>query len=135
MLSENILIAAKKRSKDPRQYSPQTTGETMEVVHGYLGITNKNVVMTCKAIELRDSITGQTTAEPFATVPKLGPALPYHFDEVLFLSRHRNDAGQSYAALRCQYDPYCTSTRDRTGKLDLWERPDLTYIFNKLNGV
>jgi len=135
MLSENILMDCKKKSSDPRKYSPETTGQTMEVVLEFLKIQNKNVVMTCKAAREVDGLTGATSYAPFAVVPKLGPALPYHFDEVLFLSRHRDNNGQEFSALRCRYDAECPSARDRSGNLDLWERPDLTYVINKINGV
>jgi hypothetical protein len=134
MLSENILMDAKKSSNDPRKYSPATTGATMEVVLAYLNITNKHVVMTCKAVLEKDGVSGATSYAPFAVVPKLGPALPYHFDEVLYLSRHRDPtSGQEFAALRCRWDAECPQARDRSGNLDLWEKPDLTAIINKIN--
>lgn len=132
-LSENILLSEKKKSSDPRKFSPSTTALTIEIVLGYLTIRNKHVVMTCKATENVDQLTNIKTAEPFAVVPKLGPQLPYHFDDVLFLSRHRDPAtGTEMAALRCRENDYCKA-RNRTGKLDLWEPADLAHIIRKSN--
>jgi hypothetical protein len=134
-LSENILLSEKKRSKDPRQFSPATTALTIEVVLAYLSIRNKHVIMTCKATEIKDQITGVTTVEPFAVVPKLGPQLPYHFDDVIYLSRHRNnETGAEYAAFRCRANDYCIA-RNRSGLLDLWEQADITSVIRKSNGV
>ena len=134
-LSENILIAEKKKSPDPRKFSPATLALTIEVVLSYLSIRNKHVIMTCKATEVKDQITGVTTAEPFAVVPKLGPQLPYHFDDVLYLSRHRNnETGAEYAALRCRTNDYCMA-RNRAGLLDLWEPADIGHVIRKSNGV
>jgi hypothetical protein len=134
-LSENILISEKRISRDPRKFSPETTAKTMEVVLKFLEITNKHVVMTCKATEIKNDITGEVKIEPFCVVPKLGPQLPYHFDVVAYLSRHRNEQGE-FAALRCRSNDLCTA-RNRGGlqDLDLWEPADLSHCFNKLNGV
>lgn len=133
-LSENILIANKKKSTDPRRFSPETTAQTMEVVMAYLNtLTNKHLFMTCKAVEEKNQITGATSAIPYAVVPKLGPMLPYHFDNVMFLSRHRDNVGQEYMALRCQQNEY-VNTRNRSGLLDLWEPADLSHIIRKSNG-
>lgn len=133
-LSENILIDEKKKSLDPRKFSPQTTALTMEVVLEYLKIKDKHVVMTCKATEVIDALTQMKSVEPFAIVPKLGPQLPYHFDDVLYLSRHRDTAGNEYAAFRCRENDYCKA-RNRAGTLDLWEPADITHIIRKSNGA
>lgn len=134
-LSENIMAAQKKRSNDPRKFSPETTAQTIEIVLGYLNITNKNIVMTCKATENVDQITGAKTHEPFAVVPKLGPQLPYHFDNVLYLSRHSDPAtGQETVWFRCRENADCIA-RNRTGRLGLWEPADISRAIAKLNGV
>lgn len=134
-LSENIMVAEKKKSNDPRKFSPATTALTMEVVLDYLTIQGKHVVMTCKANEVRDQITGARTVEPFAVVPKLGPLLPYHFDSVFYVSRHRvADTGAEYAMLTCRANDLCIA-RNRSGMLDLYEPPNLGQLINKMNGV
>lgn len=134
--SENVLAAEKKKSGDPRKFSPETTGKTMEIVRLYLGITGKHVIMTCKALEKIDQITGAKSVEPFAVVPKLGPALPYLFDNVLYLSRTRDAiSGREALWLCCQYNEFAYGTRNRSGLLDLWEPGDLSHIIRKSNGV
>jgi hypothetical protein len=133
-LSETILVERKRKSNDPRKFSPETTALTMETVMRVLAIQNKHVVMTCKATQERDPLTQQLRVEPFAVVPKLGPLLPYHFSEVLYISRHRNQQdGSEYAMLTCGANDLCTA-RDRNGSLALYEPPDLTHIIQKTGG-
>lgn len=135
MLSETILIAEKKKSSDARRYSPETVGKVMEVVLGYIGLAQSgrmNIVMTCKVLDEKDDLTNATKKVPFAVQPKLGPSLPYHFDDVLLLARHRNfQTGQDFTALQCRWSPEFPNGRNRLGKLDLYEPPDLLHIFNK----
>jgi hypothetical protein len=135
--SEWNLADEKRKSSDPRRFSPATTAATMEMVMAYLDIpivAHKHLVMTCKAMKNTEPTPGSFPIEPLTVVPKLGPALPYHFDEVLYLSRHRNEQHQEYAVLTCRTNDLCLA-RDRSGKLDLYEPPNLTHIINKTNGV
>lgn len=138
--SENIMAEEKRKSNDPRRFSPATLGNTMEVVNEFLTIpsqSHKHLVMTCKATKNTDFTPGNGTypVEPLTVVPKLGPALPYHFDEVLYLARYRNaQSGQEYAMFTCRQNDICLA-RDRSGMLEVWEPANLSHIINKMNGV
>jgi hypothetical protein len=142
-LSENILTALRKKdNNDARKYSPETSAQVMEIVLEALGLQGKHVVMTSKAIEVKNDITvigggvqTITTVECFTAVPKLGPALPYHFDNVLYLSRHNSPDGREYGAFRCRFNDYAPSCRNRSGRLELWEPADINHIINKSNGA
>lgn len=135
-LSENILRDEQKKSRDPRKFSPETTAQTMEVVKAYLAIEGKHIVMTCKAVELIDPITNITHVEPSAVVPKLGPALPYNFDLVAYISRHRDQAtGQEFAKLTCRHTDLTPQARTRSEALAVYEPTDLSVVINKMNGV
>jgi len=143
-LSENILGALrKKHNNDARKYSPETTAQVMEIVLEALGLPGKHVMMTSKAVEVKNDISvigggtsTITTVECFTAVPKLGPALPYHFDNVLYLSRHVDPVtGQEHGWLRCRMNDYAPMCRNRSGKLDVWEPADINHIINKSNGV
>ena len=149
-LSESILTANAKRLRDRRLYSPATYDDTMEVINAFLSIP-KHLVMTCKALEVTEEIpapvgtwkpgeTNQPTlvkrVEPFCAVPKLGPAQPYLFDEVFYVSRHEGATpGADYSALRCKENGHTRYTRDRSSMLDLWEPADISHIIRKINGV
>lgn len=134
--SENILRDEIKKSRDPRKFSPETTGQTMEIVKGYLAIQQRHIIMTCKAMEFIDQVTNIPHVEPFAVVPKLGPALPYNFDLVAYMSRHRDQAtGQEFAKLTCRHTDLTPQARTRSDALAVYEPADLTVILNKMNGA
>lgn len=138
-LSESICEEEKAKSRDPRKFSPATTAETMALVLAYQRINNKHVCMTAKAtvtnVTAADGITQRQWIEPFCVVPKLGPMLPYHFDSVLYISRHAATTTQSeYAMLTCRSNDMCLA-RNRGDMLALYEPADLGYIINKSNGV
>lgn len=139
-VSEIVLDAEKKKSNDPRKFSPATTAATMEVVLAFLSIPKKHIVMTCKAIEEVIEVAQLPPVPPlrrvipFAVVPKVGPALPYHFDNVLYLSRHQaTQANPEYTMLTCRQNDFAYMTRNRSGKLDLYEQANLGMIIQKVN--
>lgn len=139
-MSEIILDAEKKKSNDPRKFSPATTAGTMEVVLSYLQIPKKHIVMTCKAIEeiievqQLPPVPPVRRVIPFTVVPKLASALPYHFDNVLYLSRHQaTQQNPEYTMLTCRVNEYTYETRNRSGKLDLYEPGNIGHIIQKVN--
>ena len=135
-LSERILLTQRRKNRDARQYSPMVVEQVNEITLLYQGIRNKHVVMTSKAII--DSQTGKIQC--FAAQPKLGPSLPYHFDNVLFLERFvipdpQTGIGIERPFFCCRANERCEVTRNRLGMLELWEPADIGYIINKSNGV
>jgi hypothetical protein len=64
---------------------------------------------------------------------KTGQQLPYFFDEVLALRVERDGEGKVQRALMCDSDG-AWSAKDRSGKLDAWEAPDLGAIIKKIGG-
>ena len=64
---------------------------------------------------------------------KTGQQLPYYFDEVLALRVEKDADGQTQRALMCDSDGLWTA-KDRSGRLDAWEAPDLGAIINKIGG-
>jgi hypothetical protein len=64
---------------------------------------------------------------------KTGQALPYFFDEVLALRVERDAEGKTQRALMCDGDGVWLA-KDRSGRLDMWESPDLGAIINKIGG-
>lgn len=137
-LSEGILAEEKRKVNDPRKFSPATTAATIEIVMDWLQLgqtLGKHMWMTCKAVEILDQLTGSRFVEPFAVVPKLGPMLPYHFDNVFYLERwiDSND-GRVYPRFVCQVDMFARQTRNRIGLLNHYELANLTDVINKSLG-
>jgi hypothetical protein len=65
---------------------------------------------------------------------KLAQSIPYMFDEVLALRVEKNSEGVTERALQCDGDGIW-SAKDRSGKLEQWEAPDLGAIIKKIKGV
>lgn len=64
---------------------------------------------------------------------KTGQQLPYFFDEVLALRVEKDNEGNAQRALMCDSDGIWAA-KDRSGKLDIWEEPDLGAIIAKIGG-
>ena len=64
---------------------------------------------------------------------KTGQSLPYYFDEVLALRVEKDADGVTQRALMCDSDGLWLA-KDRSGKLDQWEAPDLSAIIKKIGG-
>ncbi len=62
--------------------------------------------------------------------------LPGIVDEVLTLAEIKDQSGAPYRALVCQtINPWGYPAKDRSGRLDLLEPPDLTQLFAKITGA
>jgi hypothetical protein len=62
--------------------------------------------------------------------------LPGIVDEVLTLAEIKDQSGQPFRALVCQtMNPWGYPAKDRSGRLDLLEPPDLTRLFAKVTGA
>ena len=94
-----------------------------------------HVVFIAKQQEIRDEATGMLHYQPMMVGTKLPTQIPYFFDEVLCLRIFdvEDDKGNKsterwlQTALGANY-----IAKDRSGKLDSLEKPDLSYIINKL---
>ena len=65
---------------------------------------------------------------------KLGPQLPYLFDEVFRLGKNKTPQGVSYRFLQTDGDLQYVA-KDRSGLLEELEPANLTHVFNKILGV
>ena len=62
--------------------------------------------------------------------------LPGIVDEVLTLAEIKDQSGAPYRALVCQtINPWGYPAKDRSGRLDLLEPPNLTLLFAKITGA
>jgi hypothetical protein len=77
---------------------------------------------------------GKLLYNPSMPGKSLTQGLPYFFDEVLALRVERDADGNSQRAIMCDSDGLWLA-KDRSGKLDAWESPDLGDIIRKIGGV
>lgn len=131
-IAEVCLSKGKKESADPRQAYGKMQDEMAEAIRRFRDIKGKNVYMSAKLDKSTDEM-GRVMYAPSLPGNKAAQGLPYFFDEVLALRVEKGEDGTPYRALMCDSDG-AWAAKDRSGKLDLWEQPDLGAIIRKIGG-
>lgn len=134
-IAEVVLSNAKQQVKDPRQAYGELLEQMMHTVRAFRDLQGKHVVMTAHQAMMKDESTQITTHVPSMPGTKLGPKLPYHFDEVFryVITRHP-ETGAQERMLQTAAD-FNTVAKDRSCKLDKFEQPNLSNIFAKIKGT
>lgn len=131
-IAEVCLNAEKKSTKDPRQAYGAMQEQMSDLIRAFRDLSGKHVLMTAKVEKSQDEM-GRMLYSPSMPGQKLGQQLPYFFDEVLALRVERDADGNTHRALMCDCDGLWTA-KDRSGRLDLWETPNLNEIIKKIGG-
>jgi hypothetical protein len=133
-MSELLLAQEKARSKDPRQAYGEVITVMTRTMRRFRDL-KMHVIFVAKEDKLRDESTGMFHYQPMMVGAKLPTQIPYFFDEVLCLRTftEENEEGKKVTNRWLQTvlgDNYVA--KDRSGKLDSFEEPNLSYIINKL---
>jgi phage nucleotide-binding protein len=131
-IAEVVLNAEKKATKDPRQAYGLMQEQMAETIRAFRDLPGRHVYMSAKLDKSQDEM-GRILYAPSMPGNKTGQQLPYFFDEVLALRVERDADGNAYRALLCDGDGSWLA-KDRSGKLDQWEAPDLGEIIKKIMG-
>jgi phage nucleotide-binding protein len=131
-IAEVVLNNEKKHAKDPRQAYGSMQEQVTDLIRAFRDMSGKHVYFSAKLEKTQDEM-GRILYSPSMPGNKTGQQLPYFFDEVLALRVERNDEGISERALMCDSDGIWTA-KDRSGKLDTWEAPDLGAIIGMIGG-
>jgi phage nucleotide-binding protein len=131
-IAEVCLNHEKKVAKDPRQAYGAMAEQMADIIRAFRDLPNRHVLMTAKCEKTADE-TGRILYAPSMPGNKTGQSLPYFFDEVLALRVEKDAEGVSQRALLCDSDGIWQA-KDRSGKLDTWEAPDLGDIISKIGG-
>lgn len=129
-IAEVVLNYEKKIAKDPRQAYGAMQEQMTDLIRAFRDIPNKHVYFTAKCEKASDE-TGRLLYAPSMPGNKTGQQLPYFFDEVLALRVEKDADGLPQRALMCDSDGIWQA-KDRSGKLDSWEAPDLGAIIAKI---
>lgn len=133
-IGEVVLANAKKQVKDPRQAYGELIEKMLATIKAFRDLQGKHVYMSAKMEPTKDELTGIVRYGPSMPGQKLGPQLPYLFDEVFRLGINKTPQGEEYRFLQTQPDLQFEA-KDRSGSLDRMEPPDLTHVINKILGV
>ena len=132
-IGEVVLSFEKKATKDPRAAYGAMQDQMSEMIRAFRDLPGRHVYFSAKLEKSQDE-TGKILYAPSMPGNKAGQSLPYFFDEVLALRVERNADGNEQRALMCDSDGLWTA-KDRSGRLDKWETPDLGAIIAKIGGA
>ena len=132
-IAEVVLNAEKKANKDPRQAYGAMQEQMADIIRGFRDLPGRHVYMSAKLEKTQDEM-GRVLYAPSMPGNKTGQALPYFFDEVLALRLEKDSDNNTQRALMCDSDGLWLA-KDRSGKLDTWEAPNLGAIISKIMGV
>jgi phage nucleotide-binding protein len=131
-IAEVVLSYEKKMAKDPRQAYGATQDQMADLIRSFRDLDGYNVYFSAKSEKDKDE-TGRMLWSPMMPGNKMGQALPYFFDEVFALRVEKGDDGAVVRAIQTDGDGEWTA-KDRSGRLDMWEEPDLGAIIAKIRG-
>jgi hypothetical protein len=131
-IAEVCLNTEKKATKDPRQAYGAMQEQMADIIRAFRDLPGRHVYMSAKLEKTQDEM-GRVLYAPSMPGNKTGQALPYFFDEVLALRVEKDGDGNTQRALMCDSDGLWLA-KDRSGKLDMWEAPDLSAVFAKIGG-
>jgi hypothetical protein len=103
-----------------------------DIIRAFRDLPGRHVYMSAKLEKTQDEM-GRVLYSPSMPGNKTGQALPYFFDEVLALRVEKDGDGNTQRALMCDSDGLWLA-KDRSGKLDAWEAPDLSAVIAKIGG-
>jgi hypothetical protein len=133
-IGEVCLSAEKSKTKDPRKAYGELIDNMQLLIKAFRDLSGFNVYFSAKMERVKDEAVGSERNQPSMPGSNLGPALPYLFDEVFHMGIGKDTDGKSYRYLQTEPD-YLHDAKDRSGALDAMEPPDLTHIFDKINGA
>lgn len=130
-IMEQVLANAKSQVKDPRQAYGELIDKGQDLVRKFRDLPGLNVCVLAKQEGNKDEVTGVVKYGPGVPGSKLGPSLPYFFDEVFHLGVNKDTAGREYRYLQTQPDLQYEA-KDRSGMLAPVEYPHLGAVFGKV---
>lgn len=130
-IAETVLGEEKENcGADPRQAYGAYQDKLLPLIKKFRDLEGKHVYFTAKLKRVVDDFAKVTYYGPSLPGQQLGNNLPYLFDLCMFLGVGEEEDGTQYRYLQTQSDVQHIA-KDRSGKLDATEPPDLTHIFEK----
>lgn len=105
--------------------------ESKAVIKAFRDLPNYNVVFTALCVEEKDE-NGNFT-KGIDMPGKISQKAPQFFDEVLYLGKVKDKDGNEIRQLLTDSTTSIPYPKDRSGKLDKFEAPNLQLIFDKIN--
>jgi energy-coupling factor transporter ATP-binding protein EcfA2 len=132
-IGEVVLIHEKSINKDGRAAYGEMAAQMTSIIRAFRDLPGKHVLMIAKVEKAQDE-SGRMLYSPSMPGNRVGQSIPYFFDLVMALRVEKDAEGVSQRALMCDSDGLWLA-KDRSGKLDAWEAPDLGAIIAKIGGA
>jgi len=132
-VAEVVLQYELKRNKDGRAAYGELNSTMNELIRAFRDLPGKHVYMSAKLEKSQDEM-GRMLYNPGMPGKSLTQGIAYFFDEVLALRVEKDADGNTQRALMCDSDGLWAA-KDRSGKLDAWEAPDLGAVIAKIGGA
>lgn len=131
-VAEVVLQYELKRNKDGRAAYGELNSTMNEFIRAFRDLPGKHVYMSAKLEKSQDEM-GRMLYNPGMPGKSLTQGIAYFFDEVLALRVEKDADGNTQRALMCDSDGLWAA-KDRSGKLEAWEAPDLGALIAKIGG-
>ena len=128
-IAEVCLGKEKAIAKDPRAAYGEMQTTMAEIIRSFRDLP-KHILMTAKLEKAQDEM-GRMLYSPSMPGNKTGQSLPYYFDIVAALRVEKDAEGVTQRAMMLESDGLWQA-KDRSGKLAVWEAPDLGEIIRKI---
>jgi phage nucleotide-binding protein len=132
-VAEVVLNHELKTNKDGRAAYGELNAQMTGLIRAFRDLPSKHVYFSAKLEKSQDEM-GKLLYNPSMPGKSLTQSLPYFFDEVLALRVERDSEGVNQRAIMCDTDGLWLA-KDRSGKLEPWEAPDLGEIIRKIAGA
>lgn len=136
-IAERMLAEYQHKHADGRRVYGELQAECSKWIRKFRDIDGKHVFFIAQIDRIEDQYTGISTYRPTMPGKYLIKKLPFFFDEVLCLRigemRDADGKTEEYRYLQTQPD-VSYHAKDRSGKLNKVERPNLKMIINKVMG-
>lgn len=135
-VAEIRLAELQAQFADGRKVYGELQSDLPKYIRKFRDIKGKHVFMIAQIDRIEDSYSGISTFRPTMPGKYLVKKLPFFFDNVLCLrigEINKDGAVEEYRYLQTQPD-ISYHAKDRSGKLNKIERPNLKMIINKVMG-
>lgn len=129
-IAEVVLSNEKGKEKDPRKAYGNMQEIMAELMRNFRDLPGRNVYFSAKQERVQDE-NGRILYGPSMPGQKLAQQIPYLFDEVFCYQMVKDQNGVPQRILLTQPDGISVA-KDRSGKLDMWEEPNLGAIIEKI---
>lgn len=129
-IAEVVLANEKNNEKDMRKAYGNLQDIMADLLRSFRDLSERNVYFSAKQERVQDD-NGRLLFGPSMPGQKLAQQIPYLFDEVFCYQMIRDENGVPQRKLLTQPDGISVA-KDRSGKLDIWEAPNLGVIIDKI---